>query len=289
MNPGDLREFAPLKLNLFLHIVGRRADGYHLLESLFTFADFGDWLSCADPAAPLALSVSGPFAHQVPTDESNLVLKAARLLNADARGQLQLEKNIPAAAGLGGGSADAAAASRLFNRLWGLNLDNDALEKLALQLGADVPACIRSQPVFAGGTGEALSLVPNIAPLWLIVCNPLMPLPTPRVFQRYREAGPPFSAPLHGFPQPAAPWQDCRNDLTSAAITELPTMAAFLEFIAALPGAQVTRMSGSGASCFVSFDSQAEALEADAVLKLGWPEAWSVVTQVGAPHPLHSA
>jgi 4-diphosphocytidyl-2-C-methyl-D-erythritol kinase len=283
------REFAPFKLNLFLHVVGRQNNGYHLLESLFTFADHGDWISCLDPDAPLHLTVSGPFAHDVPAGPDNLVLRAARLLRADVTGHLHLEKNIPAASGLGGGSADAAATMRLLNRIWHLGYIEATLEQMAITLGADVPSCIRSQPVFAGGIGDTLSPVPASGPHWFLVCNPLVPMPTPTVFQRYRDEGRPFSEPLAGFPKPEKGWQACHNDLTGAATGIAPLLSPFLESLAALPGAQMARMSGSGASCFACFGSRDGALSAANLFRQRWPRAWSVVTSVAAPQLVHSA
>ena len=276
-------ELAPLKLNLFLHITGRREDGYHLLESLFCFGDAGDRLHYAPGREPLKLVVTGPFAADAPADDSNLVLRAARLLTSDPRGILTLDKQLPVASGLGGGSADAAAALRLLNRVWQCGYDLAALETMALTLGADVPACIRSQPVYVGGIGEQLYPVPAASILPAIIANPRRAVSTPGVFVAYRQRNPGFSASLPGWPNPDLSWRSCGNDLTPDAIGITPDVAALLDALAALPGALSARMSGSGGSCFALFDGCESACEALSVFSSRHPDWWAIRANIKVP------
>ncbi len=192
-----LAEPAPAKLNLTLTIVGRRPDGYHRLDSLFVFVACADRLSYA-PATDLELAVEGPFAEGLGGSD-NLVVKAAALLAAEAglrpAGRLLLQKHVPVAAGVGGGSADAAAALRLLNRAWDLDWPEDRLTDLAGRLGADIPACVSSRPVIARETGEALTPAPDLPPCGVLLVNPRVPTPTPAVFKRYRDLNPAITPP----------------------------------------------------------------------------------------------
>ena len=179
-------EAAPAKLNLYLHVVGRRDDGYHLLDSLVAFAEAGDVLR-ARPANGLRLTLDGAFGRALAGEPDNLVLRAARLL-AEAAGvpphaELVLEKNLPVASGIGGGSADAAAALRLLQRLWNVSLPAATLQQLALRLGADVPVCLHGHPVRMGGIGERLEPVPALPPCGLLLVNPGVAVQTRPVFQ----------------------------------------------------------------------------------------------------------
>jgi 4-diphosphocytidyl-2-C-methyl-D-erythritol kinase len=273
--------FAPAKINLYLHVVGRREDGYHLLDSLVAFAEIGDSVSAA-PAAALSLTVGGPEAAGIASiGDNNLVLRAARALAAHAGPRagaaLHLEKHLPTAAGIGGGSADAAAALRVLDRLWSPSVSGDRLEKLALELGADVPACLAGRPVWVGGIGERIEPAASVPPLGVVLANPRRPLPTPEVFRARR--GPfgtaarfdPFSEPA-GF---AAQLASRCNDLTEAALRVVPEIETVLDRLGRLPGALLARMSGSGATCFALFADRAAALAAGAVLSRLEPGWWS--------------
>ena len=200
-----MREFAPAKINLHLHVVGRRQDGYHLLDSLVVFAGVGDWLEVS-PAADLSLTLAGPFAAGLAAEPDNLVLRAARglaeLAGIRPSGALRLEKNLPVASGIGGGSADAAAALRLLCRFWAISPD---LTRLAQSLGADVPVCLLGRPALMSGTGEVLAPAPPVPDAGLVLVNPGIAVATPAVF-RARAAG--FSQPA-GFP--AAGWMSVRD------------------------------------------------------------------------------
>lgn len=268
-----LREAAPAKVNLFLHVVGRRADGYHLLDSLAVFGPAADALEAQE--GPLALSVEGPFGAGLSGLDDNLVLRAARALGGGRDASLRLEKHLPVASGIGGGSADAAATLRLLNRLWRLGLGDDALRALALPLGADVPVCVESRPARMAGIGQEIGAAPALPPVALTLVNPRVALATPAVF-RARQGG--FSAPARlpaAWPDAAAMAADlrlCHNDLEEAAIGLCPPIADVLAALAAQPGCLLSRMSGSGATCFGLFADPGQAAAAAAAMPTAW---WS--------------
>jgi 4-diphosphocytidyl-2-C-methyl-D-erythritol kinase len=268
--------FAPAKVNLYLRITGRRADGYHLLDSLAVFAGIGDRVS-ARPDEGLGLTLVGPEAAALRAEPDNLVLRAARIL-AEAAGisagaALRLEKHLPVASGIGGGSADAAAALRVTQALWGVRLGPGVLLRLAEGLGADVPVCLEGRPARMRGVGEALSPVPALPPLGLLLANPRLALATPAVF---RARAPAFSAEAAlpaGFADAAAlaAWlRPLGNDLQDAAIGLCPPVAEVLDAIAAQPGCLLARMSGSGATCFGLFPDAPRAAAAAAALPAAW-------------------
>ena len=271
-----LRDLAWAKVNLFLHVVGRRADGYHLLDSLAVFPAIGDVLHGAADAG-LSLSVGGPFGARLANEADNLVLRAARRLAAatgyTGGARLVLEKHLPVASGIGGGSADAAATLRLLARLWGVAVPAG----LALELGADVPVCLASQPARMGGIGEVLGAAPGLPDFGLVLANPGVAVATPDVFKARAAAGAGFSptaALPAGWPNAAAMAGDLaalHNDLQDAAVVLCPPIAAVLDALAALPGALLTRMSGSGATCFALFaDGDAARHAAATMVQPGW-------------------
>jgi 4-diphosphocytidyl-2-C-methyl-D-erythritol kinase len=272
-------EFAPAKINLFLHVLGKRADGYHLLDSLAVFAAVGDLLSVT-PAEALSLTVTGPFAAGLSGEADNLVLRAARALADTAgivpRAALVLDKHLPVASGIGGGSADAAASLRLLCRLWGLPPDPALLQPLAARLGADVPVCLRGKPTRMGGIGERLDQAPVLPPCGLVLINPGVAVSTADVFRARRAA---FSVPASLPPRwtdaqaMAASLRDLTNDLEAPAIALCPAIADSLAALRASPDCLLARMSGSGATCFGLFASAAAADHAATVLRRpGW---WS--------------
>jgi 4-diphosphocytidyl-2-C-methyl-D-erythritol kinase len=276
-----LHEAAPAKVNLFLHVTGRRADGYHLLDSLAVFGPAADVLRAA-PAATLELRVEGRFGAALAAEPDNLVLRAARALASRVGvapgAALALAKELPVASGIGGGSSDAAAALRLLNRLWGCGLGETALMELAAPLGADVPVCVRARPARMGGVGEVLSQAPGLPRCGLLLANPGLPVATPDVFRARAAAGTPFSEPAalpDAWPDAAAMAEDLArlsNDLEAAAIALCPAIAAVLAALASLPGARLARMSGSGATCFALFDTPGAAKQAAGALPAAW---WS--------------
>lgn len=255
---GGVGEPAPAKINLYLHVLGRRPDGYHQLDSLVAFADIGDELR-VQPAADLSLDLDGPFAAGLAEEADNLVLKAARLLGAGRGARFALTKNLPVASGLGGGSADAAAALRALRRLWALDIDDAALSRLAFELGADVPVCLAGRAMFVGGAGETLSPAPGLPPAGVVLVNPGVPLATSRVFAARQG---PFSTGARFDRSPrdaaalAALLAERRNDLEPAAAALVPAVAEILAALRASPGCRLARMSGSGASCFGLYDDR---------------------------------
>lgn len=280
-----LREFAPAKVNLHLHVTGRRDDGYHLLDSLAVFPDVGDMIAAepigdmlaAEPASDVSLVVQGPQAAALAPEPDNLVLRAARRLAAATgtrRGaRLVLDKHLPVASGIGGGSADAAAALRLLARLWGVDIPPG----LAAGLGADVPVCQVSHPSRMGGVGELLTPAPRLPLFGIVLANPGVAVPTPAVFRA--RAGMPFSPPAMlppAWPDAAAMAASLAtlgNDLQPPAISLCPAIADVLAALAALPGCLLARMSGSGATCFALFADPAAAERAASRLRR--PDWWT--------------
>ncbi len=269
-------EFAPAKVNLHLHVVGRRDDGYHLLDSLVVFAAVGDRLTVAGDA-PLSLSVTGPFAAGLAGEADNLALRAARALAAragvPATGALVLEKNLPVASGIGGGSADAAAALRLLSRVWGL--ETEGLAELGAGLGADVPVCVGCAPMVMAGIGEVLTRAPAMPEVGIVLVNPGVAVSTQAVF-RSRSAG--FSSPA-GFE--GCGWRDvdglvaalrrARNDLEAPARALAPVIGDVLDALGSADGCLLARMSGSGATCFGLFRTPAVAERvARTIVSDGW-------------------
>jgi 4-diphosphocytidyl-2-C-methyl-D-erythritol kinase len=284
--------FAPAKINLWLHVLGRRADGYHLIDSLVGFAEIGDSLTAA-PADELSLDVEGPFAAALPPETDNLVLRAARLL-AEAAGiaagaRLSLAKRLPVAAGIGGGSADAAAALQALARLWRLDPDPATLQKLALRLGADVPVCLAGAPCRVGGIGESLAPAPALPPADLVLVNPGVALSTAAVFAaRAVRPMPPLPAqewsdPPAGAAALAARLAATRNDLTEAARELAPVIGEALATLADQSGCLIARMSGSGATCFGLFADSGRAAAAAAAIEAARPRWWVKQTRLRQP------
>jgi 4-diphosphocytidyl-2-C-methyl-D-erythritol kinase len=270
----DFSEFAPAKINLHLHVTGRRPDGYHLLDSLAVFAAIGDRLTVT-PSDDLFLALTGPFAAGLAAEPDNLVLRAARTLAASAgirpTGHLVLEKNLPVASGIGGGSADAAAALRLLSRFWQLP---DATD-VAAALGADVPVCQGSRPALMSGIGERLAPAPRLPEIGIVLVNPGVAVPTQAVFRARSAAfSQPAAFPADGWPTAAslvASLRETRNDLEPPAIQIAPVIAAALDTLSEAPGCLLARMSGSGATCFGLFPSEAAATEAAlSIARGGW-------------------
>lgn len=283
----SLVEQAPAKVNLTLRIVGRRADGYHLLESLVAFATVGDTLRF-EPGVPLGLDISGPYAGACGRAADNLVLKAVAALSERVpgikAGHFHLEKNLPVAAGIGGGSSDAAAALRLLARANGVLADDPHLAAAALAVGADVPVCLDPRPRIMRGIGEELS-----EPLWLpelfgVLVNPGVPLTTRDVFAKLsleRTSKKPLSAPPSWSEGMTDYLAAHGNDLTEAAVACAPAVGEVLEALAALPGVQLARMSGSGSTCFALLPTAAEAAAAAKQLREDHPRWWVADTVFG--------
>lgn len=285
-----IRIEAPAKLNLYLHVTGRRADGYHELDSLVTFTAFGDTLEIA-PVEAVRLSLSGPFASGLETGDNLAARAAAALaqrLGRPAALGIALEKRIPVAAGLGGGSADAAAVLRGLARLWRLGPEHaDALGEVALGLGADVPVCLHGRAAFMAGIGEALSPPPRLPPCAVLLVNPGEPVPTGLIFAERRE---PYSSAERFGESPAdagalaALLRARRNDLEAPALARVPAIGCVLARLGVAPGCLLARMSGSGGTCFGLFADGADADEAGRAIACEHPAWW-----VRPTHLVHEA
>ena len=294
---GALRLAAPAKLNLYLHVVGRRPDGYHLLDSLVAFATVGDELTFS-PAPDLSLTLDGPFGQRLQADDDNLVLKAARALAAQAGrpigAAIRLTKRLPVASGIGGGSADAAATLHGLNRLWNLDLSETALTRIGLGLGADVPVCLAGVPSFFGGIGDEIASAGPLPRAHVVLVHPGAPLATATVFQARAARA---TAGAH-YSQPAR-WTEALpdalaltgmlakrgNDLTAAAIGLLPAIADVLAALEQQPPCLLARLSGSGATCFGLFAERGEAREAAAAIAAAHQDWWVVATMLTAAPP----
>ncbi|WP_102960288.1 4-(cytidine 5'-diphospho)-2-C-methyl-D-erythritol kinase [Mangrovicella endophytica] len=284
------QETAPAKINLALHVTGRRADGYHLLHSLVVFAANGDGITVAESDAD-RLEIAGPFAAAIPSDADNILLRALTLARAAlaAHGRalppvaIRLDKQLPVAAGIGGGSADAAALLRLVQRR--VPQAADALMTAALGLGADVPMCLDGRAAVIGGIGEAIQPLSGLPPLPMVLVNPGTPVSTPAVFAGLeRRDGDPLPAlPDNGFASIAdlARWlRLTRNDLQAPALTLAPSIATVTDALQS-QGALMARMSGSGATVWGLYPDEAVAGAAAAALRLAQPDWWVMATVAG--------
>ncbi|WP_425439729.1 4-(cytidine 5'-diphospho)-2-C-methyl-D-erythritol kinase [Planktotalea arctica] len=263
---------ARAKINLTLHVTGQRRDGYHLLDSLVCFAGVGDQIT-AQSADHLSLSVEGPLASGVPTDERNLVWKAAELFGHDSGAHISLTKNLPNAAGIGGGSADAAASLLALAELWDVPLPENVLD-----LGADVPVCLAPMALRMHGIGEKLSLVPALPPLWAVLVNPGVALETPPVFNALTVKENPEMECVPDLQSAAefAGWCALqRNDLQAPAIGLVPVIQDVLN---ALAPSLLARMSGSGATCFGLCASAEDAEILANFIRANHPDWWVVAT-----------
>jgi 4-diphosphocytidyl-2-C-methyl-D-erythritol kinase len=281
---------ASAKINLYLHVVGKRADGYHLLESLIVFARYGDIITVA-PSAAFSLEIEGPFAGKLAADEDNLVLRAARglgkLLGVKKGAAITLTKNLPVASGIGGGSADAAATIKALQWLWNKReFDWEPLATFALTLGADVPVCLFNRTSYVSGIGEKVKFGGDLPAVDLLLVNPGVATPTPAVFK----------ARTGDFSK-SDPWQmpddesmtaaglvellkKRRNDLTEPAIKVAPVIGDVLQAIEKTKGCLLSRLSGSGATCFGIYANAAAAEAAKAALLKQHPDWWAVTTKI---------
>jgi 4-diphosphocytidyl-2-C-methyl-D-erythritol kinase len=271
-----LTEAAPAKVNLTLHITGRRADGYHLLDSLVVFGPAQDVLH-AELADGLSLALTGPFAAGLVAEADNLVLRAARALAGWAgqppRAALRLDKHLPVASGIGGGSADAAAALRLLARFWALDVPPAEMARLAGGLGADVPVCLAGRPARMAGIGDVLTPAPALPPCGMLLVNPGVALATADVFRARAGSFTPAAAWPESWPDAAAMARTLsaqHNDLEPPALALCPPVGAALTALRDTPGCLLARMSGSGATCFGLFADAPAAERAGA----GLPAAW---------------
>lgn len=278
---------APAKVNLALHVTGQRKDGYHLIDSLVAFAPIHDRLVIKSGPS-LKLAVTGAESDMVPSGMQNLALKAAALVQGGAGSSVLLEKRLPVAAGVGGGSADAAAVLR---GLAAHHEDPPALARSALALGADVPMCLACRPCRVGGIGEKIRYI-DLPSIPAVLVNPRTPVSTARVFARLARRD---NAQMPGGPPPARDmpgvieWlSEQRNDLEPAALEEAPVIADVLALLRASPGCGLARVSGSGATCFGLFDDERPAREAEARIAALHPDWWLASGRLGDQSELAS-
>ncbi|HEX4637721.1 MAG TPA: 4-(cytidine 5'-diphospho)-2-C-methyl-D-erythritol kinase [Rhizomicrobium sp.] len=279
-------EQASAKINLFLHVGTKRVDGFHPVQSLAVFTALGDVLAM-EPAPNLSLTIEGPFARGLDGEGDNLVLRAARALDmqGDTQGaKLSLTKNLPVASGIGGGSADAAAALRGLNQLWNLDKGDAGLGEIAAGLGSDIPACVLSTACFMEGRGEILRVTESMPRVPMLLVNPGVALPTKDVFAALdRRSGVEMALPRGRFADTADLLrflEMTRNDLEEPARRFQPVIGEVLAALAALPGALLARMSGSGATCFGVFADDDCCQRAAASLKQPHPDWWIAPTYV---------
>jgi 4-diphosphocytidyl-2-C-methyl-D-erythritol kinase len=289
--PDPLVDTAPAKVNLTLRVLARRADGYHEIESLVAFAGIGDTLRFR-PGSDLTLTVRGPSAAAAGDGDGNLVHKAARALAARrpgvGLGAFELEKCLPVAAGLGGGSSDAAAALRLIGQANAIAADDPDLYAAARATGADVPVCLDARPRIMRGIGEILLPPLPLPPLPAVLVNPGVALPTKAVFAAWRPAAAaPLPHEVAAFAKLASAGELLQllatqaNDLEAPAITLQPIIGEVLAALRGLTGCRLARMSGSGATCFALFASAAAASQAASILRGRYPQWWVQPTTLG--------
>ncbi|MDH5489984.1 MAG: 4-(cytidine 5'-diphospho)-2-C-methyl-D-erythritol kinase [Rhodospirillaceae bacterium] len=296
MNSLSTNQKANAKINLYLHVTGKRNDGYHTLDSLVVFADIGDNISVSsnNEENKITLSITGPFAKEIPSGEDNLVVGAAKFLqqrySITAGANISLEKNLPPASGVGGGSADAAATIRALANLWKIDLNQENESEfnkvLAHDLGADVPVCLKNKNVFMGGIGEIFTPAPALPPFWMVLANPGRKVSTPDVFSGRKGA---FSksaifnerpAGLNEFVEIIATQN---NDLFASAVELAPEIKDVISALEKLDGALLTRMSGSGATCFAIFASADAAHAGARQIADKYPGWWAQSAQMASP------
>ena len=287
-----IRVFAPAKVNLTLHVTGQRADGYHLLDSLVVFAPTGDELYVDESENALSLTIEGPEAAGVPADMDNLVLKAVRAISGDGKYSITLTKNLPAASGIGGGSADAAAMLRVLmaakDQEYLLTADDEELIPIAqsiLDLGADVPMCLLSKPLRAWGIGEKGEFVDPLGPIPALLLNPRVAVPTHKVFaalNKVENSPMPTDLPKFKGVRHCAEWLiDQRNDLQEPAISIEPSIAKVLSVLEKSENCLLARMSGSGATCFGIFPDRDSLIEAGRRIYKDYPDWWMASGMLG--------
>ncbi len=277
---------ARAKINLALHVTGRRADGYHLLDSLVVFADIGDRLELAGATGTneTSLEISGPFGDTLKVDDDNLVLRGYQALSAALPNPLpatsfKLTKNLPVSSGIGGGSADAAAALNGLVELWQPDIEPHTLSETALLLGADVPVCLNSTTCRMRGVGEQLTAIENFPVIDCVLVNPGIAVSTPAVFAEL--ALPVNERAFDGLPEGNLLTSEMRNDLQLPAISLAPEIADVIAALEQSYGCSLARMSGSGATCFGLFDNRQDANRAAQQIATTHPDWWIVATQLG--------
>ncbi|MGZ5931302.1 MAG: 4-(cytidine 5'-diphospho)-2-C-methyl-D-erythritol kinase [Rhizomicrobium sp.] len=281
--------FAPAKINLFLHVGEKRADGFHDIESLVVFAEAGDTLTFAQ-SGELTLALDGPFAKGLEAEGDNLVLRAARALAAhagrSAGAAITLTKNLPVASGIGGGSADAAAALRGLTRLWALDMSWPDLRAIAETLGSDVPVCVESKSSWMEGRGERVTPAGALAEMAMVLVNPGVAVPTAGVFRDLKTrhgTGTIDHAARMLLPRELIAFlKTTSNDLEMPARAFAPVIGEVLSELSRMPGVELWRMSGSGATCFALFEDEGAAEMAAIALSHSHPQWWVQATRIAS-------
>ena len=287
---------APAKINLYLHVSGRRPDGYHLLDSLFAFVDVGDRVEIRAKHGDISLAIDGAFAGNLPNTSDNLVMKAARSLAKPAGpawpgADIRLTKSLPVASGIGGGSADAAATLQALNQFWDVGATAAELSEIAARLGADVPACLHTTPIQVSGIGEQIRPAVVMPACAIVLANPGVPLLTADVFKAFAAADPAYSDadPLIDPPRTpadlAAMLRSRRNDLEPAAARLVPEIATVLDALTNAPGCLLARLSGTGPTGFGLFADATAAARAVRLIADRHPRWWvesGMMTTAGA-------
>lgn len=272
------------KVNLYLHVCAKRPDGYHELDSLVVFAQTGDRIEVT-AASDLSLSITGPLAGSLENEPDNLVLQAARklqnLCGVKEGAHIVLDKHLPVAAGIGGGSGDAAATIKALCQLWDVSPSKSDLESLALSLGADVPICLAGHAAHVGGIGEDISSR-KIPECWMVLVNPGVGVSTPSVFKARRGAFKPASpiADQFQFEGFIGALKERSNDLMEPAISIAPIIETVLNKLETQKGSALSRMSGSGATCFALFEEKIDAENAKKAIKNAQPDWWAVAAKL---------
>lgn len=277
---------APAKINLFLHIVGKREDGYHLLDSLVAFADYGDVIE-VEESDKISVDITGSYNEQLSglPPENNLVWKAAvalqKYLSEPLGAKIILRKNLPIASGIGGGSADAAATLRALKELWQIDIAEEKLSEIALGLGSDVPVCLYGKPALMRGIGEQITPVVFQENIYVVLINPNIPLNTGEIFNNYDCKGGVVQKNLDiSSIAELVDKNGYKNDLESAAISKLPIIAEILAGIRSSDDCFLARMSGSGATCFGLYHDEISANKAAKGLKEMFPKSWCVSARI---------
>jgi 4-diphosphocytidyl-2-C-methyl-D-erythritol kinase len=284
-SPTPVRSFAPAKINLFLHVGERRADGFHDLESLVAFADVGDELMF-EPSSEFSLEIKGPFASGLENGPTNLVARAAELLaeqlGVKCAARVTLTKNLPVSSGIGGGSADAAAALRGLSRLWSATGEIVSLKKVAESLGSDVPVCLASTPSWMEGHGDRVASVPALPGMAVVLANPGIAVSTAQVFGALKaRRGLGLTRPRQ-FPSSTTLVEYLRqktNDLEAPARLIAPAIGAALDALKSTEGVELARMCGSGATTFALYNDITKATAAAAKLSRAEPDWWVLATK----------
>jgi 4-diphosphocytidyl-2-C-methyl-D-erythritol kinase len=286
-----LRCTAPGKVNLYLHVTGRRPDGYHTLESLVVFTRLGDVVA-VKPASTLRLSVTGPFASAIADVDpaENLAMRAAtalaRRFSVRTGADIALRKNLPVAAGIGGGSSDAAATLRLLDRLWCLDAPPVVLSGIAADIGADVPVCLAGRPSLVAGIGETCRPLAALPAWWLVLANPGRPLPTAAVFARFDLEAMRGTRGVSGRGDVALDRiRRAANDLDGSARLLVPEIDSLISALAGSRGCHLARLSGSGPTCFGVFDDRRDAARAARGLATAHPAWWVRATSLRRARP----